>query len=191
MKRYLLYFIAISICLAPFIDEQKQVETVEAVQVSTVIEEKIEPLPQIEIVRWAIVTSPHSGVSVDTINMFLAHLQDKGLTKEGSAYLVGNYIAESRLVPCGDNYGDGGYAYGLGQWHPDRRTDMPCDALQQLDWSIDTEMPRDASQMGYTCLCEALYTADIQLIKHLTQKWERWGIEGKRWYYSEHIYNQL
>lgn len=43
----------------------------------------------------------------------------RGWTKEQSAGIVGNLIAESSLKT--NNVGDGGRAYGLAQWHPDRQ----------------------------------------------------------------------
>ena len=138
---------------------------------------------------WEVKTSPHSLVDVATINRMLAHLEKKGLSKEGAAYLTGNFIGESHLVPCG-NTGDGGQAMGFGQWHPSRRYDMPCGFIEQLDWAIDVEMPRDSAG-SYPCLCEALKTANIPLIMLRTQQWERWGVLGARWIYANNIYSQL
>ncbi len=143
------------------------------------------PQPQ----AWAVTESPHKRVPVETINVALAHLQKKGLSKEGAAYLVGNFVGESYLIPCGQ-YGDGGKAHGLAQWHPGRRQDMPCGFIEQLDWAIDVEMVRD-SKGNYPCPCEALKTADIGTIKLRLKQWERYGVEGDRWAYAAAIYKQL
>jgi len=138
---------------------------------------------------WAVKTSPHPQVSVGAINRMLAHLQKKGLSKQGAAYLTGNFIGESHLVPCG-NVGDGGQAEGFAQWHPGRRYDMPCGFIEQLDWAIDVEMVRDSAG-SYPCLCEALKTSDTALIMLRLQQWERWGLLGNRWIYATNIYSQL
>lgn len=47
---------------------------------------------------------------------------DRGWTKEQSAGIVSNLISESGLR--GDAVGDGGKAYGIAQWHPDRQADF-------------------------------------------------------------------
>lgn len=168
-------------------------ETAKTVSAAVAEKPAVAPAPVPEPPKpkpWAIATSPHARVALADINTALAHLQGKGLTKEGAAYLVGNFIGESYLTPCGQ-YGDGGQAHGLAQWHPGRRADMPCGLIPQLDWAIDVEMPRDASAGGYGCLCDALRTADIALIKLRTKQWERWGIEGARWQYAASVYSQL
>jgi hypothetical protein len=46
----------------------------------------------------------------------------KGYTPEQSAGIVGNLFGESRLSPTA--IGDGGKAYGLAQWHPDRQANF-------------------------------------------------------------------
>lgn len=48
-----------------------------------------------------------------------AFFEDKGWTKEQSAGIVGNLFVESGLRT--DAVGDGGKAYGIAQWHPDRQ----------------------------------------------------------------------
>lgn len=47
---------------------------------------------------------------------------ENGYTPEQSAGLVGNLIAESNLNPSA--IGDGGKAFGIAQWHPNRQTDF-------------------------------------------------------------------
>lgn len=139
---------------------------------------------------WAVTSSPHGRVAVDDINKALAHLQQRWLSKEGAAYLVGNFIGESYLTPCGQ-YGDGGRAHGFGQWHPTRRYDMPCGFIEQLDWALDVEMLRDSTAGGYGNPVDALKGSDIGLIKLRLQQWERWGVEGGRWQYAAAVYSQL
>jgi hypothetical protein len=48
-----------------------------------------------------------------------AFFEGKGWTKEQAAGIVGNLVVESRLKT--DAVGDGGQAYGIAQWHPDRQ----------------------------------------------------------------------
>jgi len=48
-----------------------------------------------------------------------AFFESKGWTKEQAAGLVGNLVVESGLKT--DAVGDGGQAYGIAQWHPDRQ----------------------------------------------------------------------
>lgn len=143
--------------------------------------------------RWAVSVSPHGRVSTAQINEVLGILQDKGLTKQGAAYLTGNFIAESYLLPCAAERGDGGAAWGLGQWHPNRRFDMPCELKAQIDWAIDIEMPRDHAKGGGHNLHGLLYDpaageADFALG---FKRWERYGIEGNRIQYGAAIYAQL
>ena len=48
-----------------------------------------------------------------------AFFESKGWTKEQAAGIVGNLVVESGLRT--DAVGDGGQAYGIAQWHPDRQ----------------------------------------------------------------------
>lgn len=141
---------------------------------------------------WAVTSSPHARVSVERINEVLAHLQAKGLTKQGAAYLTGNFIAENYLSPDGCD-GDGGTACGLGQWRFGRREGMPAELIPQLDWAIDVEMPRDHSRGGGHNMHGLLYDANAtraDLLQGL-KGWERYGVEGNRGVYGDAIYAQL
>lgn len=141
---------------------------------------------------WQVTSSPHGRVSVEQINTVLAHLQAKGLTKQGAAYLAGNFIAENYLSPDGCN-GDGGTACGLGQWRFGRREGMPAELIPQLDWAIDVEMPRDHSRGGGHNMHGLLYDGNAtraDLLQGL-KGWERYGIEGNRGVYGDAIYAQL
>jgi hypothetical protein len=155
-----------------------------------VIAEPIALAEGIVVERWAVEASPHPSVSVEKINEVISILQDNGLTKQGSAYLTGNFIAESHLIPCG-NYGDGGLAEGLGQWHPNRRYDMPCGLKEQIEWALNVEMPRDAG--SHRNLAEVLKDATASPYELLAniQGYERYGVEGNRKIYGEQILNQL
>jgi hypothetical protein len=123
----------------------------------------------------------------------LGILQAKGVTKQGAAYLTGNFIAESYLLPCAAERGDGGAAWGLGQWHPNRRHDMPCDLAAQIHWAIDVEMPRDHGRGGGHNLHGLLYDGNATAYDLLAgfKGWERYGIEGNRAAYGHAIYAQL
>jgi hypothetical protein len=52
----------------------------------------------------------------------VAYFVRMGWTPEQSAGLVANLVAESGLRP--DAVGDGGQAYGIAQWHPDRQSNF-------------------------------------------------------------------
>lgn len=136
---------------------------------------------------WAVQYSPVAGVSIDTVNAALAHFQAMGMSRQGAAYLTGNFLSESHLDPCGTP-GDGGQALGFGQWHPNRRYDMPCDFYAQLDWAVNVEMVRDTP-----ALRDVLFdpSADVYTIMVYLQKWERWGTLGGRWTYAQVIISQI
>lgn len=141
---------------------------------------------------WAVKSSPHGRVSVERINEVLAHLQAKGLTKQGAAYLTGNFIAESYIEPHNCD-GDGGTACGLGQWRFDRQEGMPTELIPQLDWAIDVEMERDNARGGGHNLRALLFDANATRadLQYGFKLWERYGVEGNRAAYGDAIYAQL
>lgn len=62
-----------------------------------------------------------------------AYLKGKGLTDAQVAGILGNWKVESNFSPTAT--GDGGLAYGLAQWHPDRRpANLGSDVQSQLNW---------------------------------------------------------
>lgn len=63
-----------------------------------------------------------------------AFLKGKGLTDAQIAGIMGNWQVESNFSPTAT--GDGGLAYGIAQWHPDRRPPggLSSDLSSQLDW---------------------------------------------------------
>ncbi len=64
------------------------------------------------------------------------YLIGKGLSSHVSAGIVGNLIQESGLNP--NATGDGGKAYGIAQWHPDRRKNMKDKSFYgQLEYLVD------------------------------------------------------
>jgi len=58
----------------------------------------------------------------DAKSMAMAFFQNAGWSKEQSAGLVANLMAESKLNPGA--VGDSGKAFGIAQWHPDRQANF-------------------------------------------------------------------
>jgi hypothetical protein len=58
-----------------------------------------------------------TGSAKDAVKFFIS----KGWTKEQAAGIVGNLQAESGANLRTNSVGDGGQAYGIAQWHPDRQ----------------------------------------------------------------------
>lgn len=170
------------------------VEPIQKTEVVEVVEAK--PAEPPKPIVWAFTSVPRTDVSLEWANAALAFYQQKGLTKTGAAYILGNYMQEMPVAfqygdPCHvSGFGDGGDALGFGQWHPGRRYDMPCGFYEQLDWAL-LEMDRDAAGMGYSSLKDALQTDDIALIKDRIKRWERYGVEGRRFSYGDYLLNHL
>lgn len=213
MKRYLLYIVITAIGAIPFLKPEQQplqnhlanaavlheAKPQEQVELAKPEQSQPAPAPQpiapVQAVqptittpaKWAVSSTPNTRVPVSTINRAVQHLQNMGLSKQGTAYLVGNYLGESSLIPCG-NWGDGGRAHGFGQWHPGRRQDMPCGFEEQLTWSVNVEMVRDTPQLRNVLFDS---NSDVETIKHWIYRWERWGVLGSRWVYAAAIHQQL
>jgi hypothetical protein len=66
------------------------------------------------------VSSP--GSKQGKIREAMRYFQSQGWSKEQAAGIIGNLQAESGLNPSIP--GDGGAAYGIGQWHPDRQANF-------------------------------------------------------------------
>lgn len=148
------------------------------------------PKPQ----PWAISSSPNGGTEL--VNKALEHYQNMGMTKQGAAMLIGNYLQEMPEAfttgdPCHKSgYGDGGLALGFAQWHPGRRADMPCGFTEQLTWSVEVEMKRDSGgQKLHPLLFDA--AATTHQIDYGVKAWERYGIKGHRYEYGLKILSQL
>ena len=81
-----------------------------------------------------------------------AFFESKGWTKEQAAGIVGNLFVESGLKT--DAIGDGGKAYGIAQWHPDRQAKFQeiygksirqstfNEQLQFVDWELNNTEKR-------------------------------------------------
>lgn len=74
-----------------------------------------------------------SGTIESRAKSLMQKLQDKlKISKEQAAGIAGNIMVESKFNP--NAKGDSGKAYGLGQWHPDRRTGVD---LSSYDKQVD------------------------------------------------------
>lgn len=145
---------------------------------------------------WAIAESPNGGTP--NVNKALELYQSMGLTKQGAAMLIGNFLQEKPSAfatgdPCGGVLGDGGAAHGLGQWHPGRRYDMPCGFDEQLKWAVNVEMVRDNNKGGGHNLNALLKdpSATPAQLDYAIKGWERYGTKGSRYEYGIAILNQL
>lgn len=70
--------------------------------------------------RGSVASLGPSADAKDALNYFMS----KGWTKEQAAGIVGNLQAESGRDLNIDAVGDGGKAYGIAQWHPDRQNNF-------------------------------------------------------------------
>lgn len=64
---------------------------------------------------------PQSGANTDKA---MSYLMSRGMAKEHAAGVVSNLVAESGPDLNIDAVGDGGKAFGLAQWHPDRQAEF-------------------------------------------------------------------
>lgn len=64
----------------------------------------------------------YTGTTKTRIQQATQFFQQQGWTKEQSAGIVANLVKESDLNVHAT--GDGGLAYGIGQWHPDRQANF-------------------------------------------------------------------
>lgn len=121
----------------------------------------------------------------DKVGYALAYYLDRGLTKTAASYLVGNLIQESRLDHT-NKTGDGGKAWGLAQWHPNRRYDMPSDYHGQLEFVLH-EMERQTPR-AHKLLTNNPSRSEAALAMKL---FEGYGIEGLRFHYAEQILQRI
>lgn len=159
-----------------------------------------EPLKPVEPPKpavWAVKSAPNG--TLEGVNKALSLYQDMGLSKQGAAMLVGNFLQEMPQAfrtgdPCHTSgTGDGGLALGFGQWHPGRRVDMPCGFTDQLTWAVNTEMVRDNRNGGghnLGALVRNNAATPLQL-DHAIKLWERYGYKGSRYEYGLSILGQL
>lgn len=165
-------------------------KAMEAVAVKTTPAEPPKPAP------WSVDSSPNGGTEL--VNKAIALYQSMGLTKQGTAMIVGNFLQEKSSAfvtgePCGGTAGDGGLAMGFGQWHPGRRTDMPCGFNEQLTWAVNIEMVRDDQHNGGHSLSGLLRdpNATPEQLDRAIYLWERYGHKGLRYEYGIALLNQL
>ena len=167
--------------LAPIKSEQVSAAPIKAALTAS---KKAIPVPQ--PAKWAVSTGMH-GVDASVINAALDHYQAMGMSKLGASYIVGDFIQESYLNPCGQP-GDGGEALGFAQWHSGRRADMPCDFNAQLDWAVNVEMQRHTPALR-AALFDSNSTDDE--LQSLIYQWELYGYQGLRYSYAQAIYQSL
>jgi hypothetical protein len=89
----------------------------------------------------------------------MKYFESKGYTKEQAAGLVGNLMAESGNDLKTDAVGDGGKAYGIAQWHPDRQAKFKevfgkdireasfKDQLEFIEWELNNTEKRAGKKL--------------------------------------------
>jgi hypothetical protein len=107
------------------------------------------------------------------------YLISKGWSKEQAAGLVGNFQQESTINLNTSLTGDGGKAYGIAQWHPDRQANFQkqygfpiqqANLDQQLDF-VNYELTKGTEQPAGNKLKTATTAADAALI--VSKSYER------------------
>lgn len=129
----------------------------------------------------ASLTFPVGGAPAHKVRDALAYYLDQGLSKTAAAYLVGNLVAESNLDHT-NKTGDGGRAWGLAQWHANRRYDMPADYHGQLAFVL-TEMQRQTPEAYRLITNDPTPQQAAQAMKIF----EGYGVEGGRFAYAQQI----
>lgn len=144
---------------------------------------------------WDIESTPGPRVKLRYVNQAVAYYQNLGMTKQGVAMLVGNYLQEMPIAfvsgnPCDPaGYGDGGRALGFAQWHPGRRVKMPCGFHEQLGWALGEMKRHHGGKRLRPLLFDSKATVD-QI--HIGIKgWEVYGVAGNRYQYGKNILKQL
>lgn len=131
-----------------------------------------------------------NGVDPSKIKRAINFYLSKGLSIEGTAYLVGNYIQESSLDhQIVNDFGN----TGLAQWDSNRQQfggGIPLgdnDFENQLGWALE-EMVSDGNLMGHN-VRSALNGSDIQAIMSGLSAWERYGgnEQGSRYRYGAQL----
>jgi hypothetical protein len=87
------------------------------------------------------------GGSTQNANAALSFFKSKGYSEEQSAGIVGNLQAESGLQINPAAIGDGGKAWGIAQWHPDRRAIW--EKATGKKWQSDGSSPNFAEQLSF------------------------------------------
>lgn len=126
--------------------------------------------------------SPQPTITSSNYRVAMDFYIANGFTKMAAANLAGTINQESGFRTT--VYGDGGKAYGIYQWHPSRRYDMPSGFHNQLVFSIK-EMKRD-SPNTYRVLTSS---SDKSAIRSAIKSWIRWGHLGSRWHFADQYYS--
>lgn len=121
------------------------------------------------------------NASSESVTTAVEFYQSKGLTNEGVAYLVGNFIGESSLRP--DAVGDNGLALGIAQWHPARRVGLPNDLHGQLDYAL--------TEIDHYPLSSALRGSNVWVIQNGIRQYEGYSVEGNRFEYARELLKEL
>lgn len=131
-----------------------------------------------------------NGAPVDKVRSAYHFYRVHGLSRIGAAYLVGNLCQESTLRV--DAVGDGGSAYGLAQWVGGRQDGMPSPDAPFEDHLafVLLEMERDGDRNGHNVL-EAVHGTDRDAIVKGLKRWERYGVEGRRYVFGQSIFEAV
>lgn len=113
-------------------------------------------------------------------------LREIGVPRSSAIQLLGSWKTESHLDPC-QKIGDGGRAWGLNSWHPNRRHDMPAGLREQINWAIHTEMKRDCA----SCYATIMAGGDTWTLRDAIKRTTRWGHQGARWTYADQFANMF
>lgn len=128
---------------------------------------------------------PVGGAPAWKVRDALAFYMDRGLTELAASYLVGNLVAESSLDET-NTTGDGGVAWGVAQWHPSRRYDMPAGFHDQLAFVL-SEMQRSRPR-AYELITNNPGHAEAASAMKI---FEGYGVEGPRYEHARYILNRI
>lgn len=103
--------------------------------------------------------------------------RNRGFTHTATAYLMGTIKQESGFRP--NAFGDGGVAYGIYQWHPNRRAGMPDSFRGQLQWSV-----KELRQEYPSILSTFKTSSNPSKMTSAIYSWIRYGHTGKRYQYA-------
>lgn len=87
------------------------------------------------------------GGSTANANTALSYFKSKGYSEQQAAGIVGNLQAESGLQINPAAIGDGGKAWGIAQWHPDRRGIW--EKATGKKWQSDGSSPNFKEQLDF------------------------------------------
>lgn len=127
-------------------------------------------------------------------NQALAYFVSRGWTIPQAAGIIANLVAESGLNPAA--VGDGGLAYGIAQWHPDRQAGFQrfkgrpiqgSSVEDQLAW-VDEELRTTERSAGIALrACTTAYDAGACVSQKYERPADRAGEAAKRAKLAESI----